>query len=432
MKITYQVTEKLKPPKRQLRTHKPKQVEQIVSAIRRMGFINPLIVDPELNIVCGVGRYLAAREIGLSRLPTIMVGHLTEAELRAYAIADNKLVLNDTWDEKLLTVELSELMVFDVDLPIELTQFDMIEIDALLHVEPEIEDAPPDPFTGEPVSRLGDLFRLGDHRLLCGDSRNEESYQLLLGEERVRCVFSYNPYNIKILGNVSGLGKIKHGEFLMASGELTQAEFTDFLTTVFVELVAYDPEGMEQAQPMMPQVTMSSSPYAAIEGADCIVLITEWDAFRALDLKRVLVRCAATHAVGNRAGWRPVYHLKPSSAGRQRIGTRGGGDLIRFYDVVPGLAGTVNDCLGARRVIDGYCGRNGKGVGHGSGDQRPQGYRQRRQRGNGPQRGAGTGARGGGGIRVRPHRSAAGGRLPRNCRGNRRARAPHRCRSQHR
>lgn len=243
VEITYRVTEELKPPRRQLRTHKPKQVEQIVSAIRRMGFINPLIIDPELNIVCGVGRYLAAREIGLSRLPTIMVGHLTEAELRAYAIADNKLVLNDTWDEKLLTVELSELMVLDIDLPIELTQFDMIEIDNLLHVEPEIEDGPPDLGAGQPVSRLGDLFVLGEHRLLCGDSRSEESFQLLLGEERARCVFSDNPYNIKILGNVSGLGKIRHGEFVMASGEMSKAEFTDFLTSVFVLLARFSVDG---------------------------------------------------------------------------------------------------------------------------------------------------------------------------------------------
>lgn len=243
VQVTYRTIEELRPPKRQLRTHKPKQVEQIISAIRRMGFINPIIVDAELNIICGVGRYLAAREIGLSRLPTIMVSHLSEAELRAYAIADNKLVLNDTWDDKLLTVELKELMVLDIDLPIELTQFDMIELEALLHEDLQNEEAPPEPDDGPPVSRLGDLFSLGEHRLLCADSRNEESYQILLGDERARCVFSDNPYNIKISGNVSGLGKVKHGEFLVASGELSRAEFTEFLTSVFKLCARYSVDG---------------------------------------------------------------------------------------------------------------------------------------------------------------------------------------------
>lgn len=243
VEVTYRAIEELKPPKRQLRTHSPKQVEQIVSSIRRMGFINPVIVDAERNIVCGVGRYLAAREIGLSRLPTIMVDHLTEAELRAYAIADNKLTLNDTWDEKLLPVELRELMVLDIDLPIELTQFDMIEIDALLHEKPESEEALTEPDDGPPVSRLGDLFDLGGHRLLCGDSRQEESYQILLGEERARCVYSDNPYNIKISGNVSGLGKVKHQDFVMASGEMSRAEFTQFLTSVFTLCARYSVDG---------------------------------------------------------------------------------------------------------------------------------------------------------------------------------------------
>jgi hypothetical protein len=243
VEVTYRPIEHLKPPKRQLRTHSPKQVEQIISSIRRMGFINPIIVDAERNIICGVGRYLAAREIGLSNLPTIMVDHLSEAELRAYAIADNKLILNDTWDEKLLAVELKELMVLDIDLPIELTQFDMIEIDALLYEKPQIEEAVPDPDNSTPVSQLGDLFVLGEHRLLCGDSREEESYRILLGDERVRCVYSDNPYNLRIPGNVSGLGKVKHENFVCASGELSRAEFTQFLTSVFALCAAFSVDG---------------------------------------------------------------------------------------------------------------------------------------------------------------------------------------------
>ncbi|MDP3675583.1 MAG: DNA methyltransferase [Novosphingobium sp.] len=242
VRVTYRKIEELKPPKRQLRTHKPKQVEQIISSMRRMGFINPIIVDAELGIVCGVGRYLAAREIGLSRVPVIVVDFLSEAELRAYAIADNKLVLNDSWDDKLLAIELSELMVLDIDLPIELTAFELVEIDNRLFVQPEANSAP-EPDNSEPVSQLGDLYDLDGHRLLCGDSRKEESYQILLGEERARCVFSDNPYNIKILGNVSGLGRVKHGEFVMGSGELSKKEFTEFLSSVFVLLARYSVDG---------------------------------------------------------------------------------------------------------------------------------------------------------------------------------------------
>jgi DNA modification methylase len=243
VKVDYCAIEQLKVPKRQLREHKPKQVEQIMSSIRRMGFINPIVVDAEMRIVCGIGRYLAASEIGLTRVPVIVVDHLSEAELRAYAIADNKLVLNDTWDEKLLAIELSELMVTDIDLPIELTAFNLIEIDNLLFVEQESDSGPLEPDESEPVSQLGDLYDLGGHRLLCGDSRNEETYQTLLGDERARCVVSDNPYNIKISGNVSGLGRVKHGEFVMGSGEMSKQEFTDFLTSVFVLLARYSVDG---------------------------------------------------------------------------------------------------------------------------------------------------------------------------------------------
>jgi len=227
VEVTYRRVEELKLVRRQLRTHKPKQVDQIVSMIRRCGFINPIIVDADLGIVCGVGRYLAAKQIGLALVPVIEVSHLSAAELRAYAIADNKLVLNDSWDDQLLVIELTELMVEALDLPIELTQFDLVEIDNLLQAAVSDEGAGSvEPDDSEPISCLGDLFQLGQHRLMCGDSRKEESYQTLLGDGRARCVFSDNPYNIKIAGNASGLGKVKHGDFVMASGEMSQREFT--------------------------------------------------------------------------------------------------------------------------------------------------------------------------------------------------------------
>jgi hypothetical protein len=243
IRVTYHAIGDLKLPRRQLRMHKPKQLAQIRSQIQRSGFINPIIVDAELRIVAGVGRYHAAGEIGLQRIPVIKIDHLSEAELRAYAVADNKLVLNDSWNEELLTIELSELMVLDMDLPIELTAFDLVEIDNLLMADDAGEDGSFEPDEEEPVSRIGDLFVLGEHKLYCGDSRAEECYERLLGSERARAVFSDNPYNIKIPGNVSGLGRVKHGDFIMASGELSRAEFTAFLAGVFVPLVKYSIDG---------------------------------------------------------------------------------------------------------------------------------------------------------------------------------------------
>lgn len=168
--VKYRAVAELKLPKRQLRTHSKKQVAQIEAMIRRAGFINPIIIDGDLTIVAGVGRYLAAKELKLSRVPTIKVDHLSEAELRAYAIADNKLVLNDGWNEELLTVEISELMSLDFDLPIELTGFDTVEIDNLIigtskKAARQQADEIVEPGDGAPVSRVGDLFELGDHRL---------------------------------------------------------------------------------------------------------------------------------------------------------------------------------------------------------------------------------------------------------------------------
>ena len=251
VEVTYRRVEELKLVRRQLRTHKPKQVDQIVSMIRRCGFINPIIVDADLGIVCGVGRYLAAKQIGLALVPVIEVSHLSAAELRAYAIADNKLVLNDSWDDQLLVIELAELMVEELDLPIELTQFDLVEIDNLLQAQvSNADDGPVEPDDSAPISCLGDLFQLGQHRLMCGDSRKEESYNRLLGEERARCVFSDNPYNIKIAGNVSGLGKVKHEDFVMASGEMSSQEFTAFLLEVFTLLARYSIDGAVHFQCM--------------------------------------------------------------------------------------------------------------------------------------------------------------------------------------
>lgn len=244
LQISYIPSDKLTPPKRQLKKHDAKHVAIIAANISRFGMITPIVVDANLRIIAGVGRYLAARNLKLAEVPVIKVEHLSEAELRIFAIADNKLAMSD-FDIEELRAEFAELSVIDLDLSIELTGFTTVEIDNLVMVTdpPPPKDEPEEVEEGPAVSQLGDLFVLGDHRLLCGDAEQAESYALVMGEERARMAFSDNPYNLKIKGNVSGLGAVKHDDFVMAAGEMSKLRFTSFLTNVFGHCAAFSVDG---------------------------------------------------------------------------------------------------------------------------------------------------------------------------------------------
>lgn len=247
VRVEYRPIDQIKPAKRQLRKHSKKQIGQIEASIRRMGFINPIIVDANLTIVMGEGRYQAARNLKLARPPVIKIDHLSETELRAFRLADNKLVLNDEWQFDVLAVELGELMVSDLDLPIELTAFETFEIDDIIIKhggsgsatagEDDISEPPV-----RPVAMVGDLFLLGQHRLHCADAREAASYARLMDGALARMIFSDNPYNQKA-SDISGLGKVKHGAFVMGSGEWTRPEFTAFLTIVWGHLAAHSVDG---------------------------------------------------------------------------------------------------------------------------------------------------------------------------------------------
>lgn len=229
--------EALRPAARNARTHSEKQVAQIASAIGTFGFVNPVLIDPDNRIVAGHGRVLAARHLGLAAVPTLRIGHLSPEELRAYALADNKLALNAGWDEDLLRLELGELVELDLTFDLEVTGFSTTEIDLIVDEKHESgasrDDELPVEQASSFVTQRGDLWRLGEHRLLCGDAREPASFQRLMGEERARLVFSDPPYNVPIGGHVCGLGGVQHQEFAMASGEMTAAEFETFLRTVF-------------------------------------------------------------------------------------------------------------------------------------------------------------------------------------------------------
>jgi DNA modification methylase len=233
----------LKPWVRNPRTHSARQIEQIADSIREFGFVNPVLIDADRGVIAGHGRVKAAGLLGIESVPTIRLDGMTEAQRRAYVLADNKLAENAGWDYELLGLELQYLSEIDLDFDLDITGFEAAQIDVLIQrVDPagrcnDADDVIPEP-DESPVSRIGDLWSLERHRLLCSDATKVESFESLLGGEKAQMIFIDPPYNVPINGHVCGSGSIKHREFAMASGEMSEAEFTIFLKTVF-GLLAY-------------------------------------------------------------------------------------------------------------------------------------------------------------------------------------------------
>jgi hypothetical protein len=219
------------------RLHSPRQIRQIMRSIEAFGFNVPVLVDRNSKVIAGHGRILACRQLGWTEVPTIALEHLTDAQAKAFVISDNRLAENSVWDERLLAGQLKELSVLNLDFSLEATGFEMGEIDLRiegLRVEPQGDDDPADGVLavagGPAVSRAGDLWLLGNHRVLCGSAMDEGVFALLMQDQRAAMVFVDPPYNVPIEGNVSGLGAVQHPDFAMACGEMDQAEYTTFLT----------------------------------------------------------------------------------------------------------------------------------------------------------------------------------------------------------
>src|SRR6266403_664986 len=208
LKITYKSPTHLKPRINNPRTHTKKQIEQIAASIREFGFISPVLIDGTDGIIAGHGRIEAAKLIGMNDVPTVRVDHLTPAQVRAYVIADNKLAENAGWDRALLALELQELSV-NLNFDVTVTGFETAEVDLLIQdlneaASDEADEVPEVDRSMPAVSRRGDLWRIGDHLLLCGDALDKNNYAKLLGARRAQMVFTDPPYNVAIANNVSG------------------------------------------------------------------------------------------------------------------------------------------------------------------------------------------------------------------------------------
>lgn len=230
----------LRTRERNARKHSKKQTRQIAASITEFGFTNAILIDKDGVVIAGHGRLEAAKLLGLKGVPVRRLDHLTPDQVRAYVIADNRLAENSGWDQEMLRLELGELAELDFD--VRLTGFDTAEVDALLTPMLDDEDEPIEPdLVKLPVTRVGDLWQLGPHRLLCGDSTHAASYATLLDDERAEMVFTDPPYNVPIQGNVSS--KKLHGEFAQASGEMSTEQFTAFLRSIFERLAAHSVDG---------------------------------------------------------------------------------------------------------------------------------------------------------------------------------------------
>lgn len=231
----------LRPYARNARTHSKQQIRQIAASIERFGFVNPVLVSDAAEIIAGHGRVEAAKLLGMSKVPTLALSHLSETERRAYVLADNQLALNAGWDNELLALELQGLI--ELDFTIDIIGFDTAQVDLLLDdagdADPGARDEPEDEvpiLTSDPVSRRGDLWNVGRHRVLCGDTRCRDDLDRLMQGEMADIAFTDPPYNCAIDQNVCGLGKVRHREFAFASGEMSDAEFEEFLAATLANM----------------------------------------------------------------------------------------------------------------------------------------------------------------------------------------------------
>jgi DNA modification methylase len=223
----------LTPNDRNARTHSKRQISQIAASIREFGFTNPVLIDRHNKIIAGHGRVEAAKRLGMEEVPAIVLEDLNDDQIRAYILADNRLAEKAGWDQSILAIELQHLTSIELGFDVTITGFEVPEIDVIL--QEASQDATEEPVeieSGPKVTQSGDLWLLGNHRLVCGDALKESSYTELMNGKKADIVFADPPYNVKIdtnVCNIGGNGAVAHREFAMGSGEMTDGEFGEFL-----------------------------------------------------------------------------------------------------------------------------------------------------------------------------------------------------------
>jgi DNA modification methylase len=233
--IIYRRPDELIAYARNPRKHPERQIVALMASISEFGFNMPILVDGDSQIIAGDARLQAAKRLGLPEVPTISATHLSPAQVKAYRLADNRVAELGLWDMKALAIEIEEIISLD-EIEVESIGWSTAELDVLL-IAPVNDAGERDPADAQiepplqPVARPGDLWLLGQHRLLCGSALDDASWHRLLDGKMAAMSFGDPPFNVKVGGHVSGLGKVKHAEFAMASGEMSQGEFTDFLST---------------------------------------------------------------------------------------------------------------------------------------------------------------------------------------------------------
>jgi DNA modification methylase len=229
LQVIYKDLSELTPDPRNARTHPKRQIEQIVASIGEFGFTNPILADPDGNLIAGHGRLRAALQMGLEQVPVIELAGLSDAQKKALRLADNKIALDAGWDTEILKLELADLSLPEIDIDLSLTGFSAGEIDVVMAESDDPDDEVIPEVPAKPRVQAGDIWQLGEHRIGCGDGRSIEFLRSVVGEgSEIDCAFLDPPYNVKINGHANAKGR--HREFAMASGEMSEEEFRSFLS----------------------------------------------------------------------------------------------------------------------------------------------------------------------------------------------------------
>jgi hypothetical protein len=251
--IEYRSISSLRPDPGNPRRHDERQVQQIARSIEVFGFNVPILINEESQVVAGHGRLLASKLLGLTEVPTIRLEHLTSTQARGFMIADNRLTENAEWDNRMLGEQLKILSEAEIDFSLEITGFDMGEIDLIVeNVAPatagkdDPADAIPDSGAKPQVTQAGNCWILGRHRVHCGDARNDSAYSALLQGRTAEMVFTAPQYNDASNGDVTGLGKIHHPDSAAALRETSAYDSIDFLKHVVTHLARHSVDGALQ------------------------------------------------------------------------------------------------------------------------------------------------------------------------------------------